>query len=370
MNILIAADIFPPQSGGPATYAVAIANALTLRGVGVRIVSLNPQSDASAVSCFMIHASSKNKFFRYVHYLWLLLREARKSDVLYAMGPVNAGLPALLAAWFYEKPFVVKVVGDYAWEQGVQRFGVKEGVDAFQEKRYGGAVGVLRRIQSFVVRRAARVIVPCRYLKTLVEEWGAEAKNICIVYNAPNAPHTAPAPKPAGERWVVSAGRLVPWKGMAALIDVVAELRDAVPNLRLKIIGDGPERHTLEAHVQHLRASDRVEFLGALPHGPALSVIAAADVFVLNSGYEGLSHALLEARVLGVRILASRAGGNPEIVLDDHLFSVDAREEMREKILSVLRGGTAPPPLGEAFTVEKMTERTQEVLQSVCEKSS
>ena len=46
MKILIAADIFPPQSGGPATYVVALANELAKKGDIVKIVSLNPESDA------------------------------------------------------------------------------------------------------------------------------------------------------------------------------------------------------------------------------------------------------------------------------------------------------------------------------------
>lgn len=364
MNVLIAADIFPPQAGGPATYAVAIANALTLRGVSVRIVSLNPQSDHSLVSCHLSVVSSKNKLFRYLEYAWLLWKHAQCADVIYAMGPVNAGLPALLTARLRGKPFAVKVVGDYAWEQGIQRFGVKDGIDAFQKKQHGGVVGILQRIQSFVVQRAARVIVPCRYLKVLVEGWGASAKRICVVYNAPTAPPRPAGPKPASERWIVSAGRLVPWKGMAGLIDVVASLKDGAPDTRLKIIGDGPERSKLEARVRNLQAGDRVEFLGALPHEKTLSVIAAADAFVLNSGYEGLSHVLLEAMALGVPVVASSVGGNPEIVTEERLFPVDDRQEMRVKILAAL-ADAAPSPLGDAFTMQKLIDRTQEVLQSL-----
>lgn len=368
MNLLIAADIFPPQSGGPATYVVSLANALKERGVDVRIVSLNSESERKSISCIMYHVSLKNKLLRYFQYTWLLFREARTSDVVYAMGPVNAGLPAFLVAWFHKKPFVVKVVGDYAWEQGVQRFRVKEGIDEFQKKQHGGMVRILQRIQSFVVRRATRVIVPCRYLKTLVEGWGGDVKHICVVYNAPNAKRSRFAPKPAGERWIVSAGRLVPWKGMSALIDAVVGLGDGFADTRLKIIGDGPERGKLETRVRNLQAENRVELLGALSHEQALSVIAAADVFILNSGYEGLSHVLLEAISMGVPILASRAGGNFEIVPEEQLFSVDARDEMREKILSAFLHPTLIT-LNDAFSAQKMMERIEEILQSVCVKS-
>lgn len=363
MKLLIAADIFPPQSGGPATYAVTLANALTERGVDVRIVSLNPQSDRSVVSCILYLVSSKNKFLRYVQYLWLLLREARTIDVVYAMGPVNAGLPALFASWVAQKPLVVKVVGDYAWEQGVLRFGVTDDVDAFQKKQYGGAVGMLRRIEAFVVRRALRVIVPCKYLKGMVEGWGVYGNRVNVIYNAAALPAVVPVHKPAGERWIVTAGRLVPWKGMSALADVIAAIPDE--GTKLKIIGDGPDREKIAARIRNLRQSYRVELLGQLSRDRALAVTAAADVFVLNSGYEGLSHVLLEAIQLGIPVVASRAGGNPELIPAGRLFAYNNREEIGEKILEALREGGTASNLGEHFTMEKMIDRTHDVLVSM-----
>jgi glycosyltransferase involved in cell wall biosynthesis len=88
----------------------------------------------------------------------------------------------------------------------------------------------------------------------------------------------------------------------------------------------------------------------------------------LNSGYEGLSHVLLEAIDIGVPVLASRVGGNPEIVPEEQLFSVDDRVQIREKILQTLRN-KKQSVLGDSFTMDKMIERTQEVLQSVCANS-
>lgn len=98
MRLLIAADIFPPESGGPATYAVTLANELWKQGVAVKIVSLNPNSYQSKVQCAVYKVKSHHKFLRYFEYLFLLLKQVTTSDVVYAMGPVNAGLPALVAA--------------------------------------------------------------------------------------------------------------------------------------------------------------------------------------------------------------------------------------------------------------------------------
>src|SRR3989338_8948035 len=159
MKLLIAADIFPPQSGGPATYAVTLANELMKQGVEVVIVSLNPDSDQSVVSCSMYRVSWQNKLLRYLQYLWLLFKYSGKVDVVYAMGPVNAGFPAWLAAPPPPKKSAAKVEGDYACEQSTQRFGVTDSMAVFQKQRhYSAIVQFLKWLESFVVRRADRVI--------------------------------------------------------------------------------------------------------------------------------------------------------------------------------------------------------------------
>lgn len=62
------------------------------------------------------------------------------------------------------KKFVVKVVGDYAWEQGVARWGVADTVDDFQNKNnYSFLVRTLKLVESFVVSKADAVLVPCVY---------------------------------------------------------------------------------------------------------------------------------------------------------------------------------------------------------------
>jgi glycosyltransferase involved in cell wall biosynthesis len=114
---------------------------------------------------------------------------------------------------------------------------------------------------------------------------------------------------------IVTVGRLVPWKGIPGLIDAVSIARDEFPNISLTIVGDGPDRVTLEAYTD-TRLQSAISFTGALSHADTLAVIGSSDVFVLNSTYEGLSHLLIEAASLGVPIVATSVGGNPEVVTD------------------------------------------------------
>ncbi len=379
MKLLIAADIFPPQSGGPATYAVTLANELVKQGVEVKIVSLNPQSDQSVVSCSVYCVSWQNKLLRYLQYFRLLFKHAKNSDIVYAMGPVNAGLPAWIAARLRRNKLAMKVVGDYAWEQGVQRFGVTDTIADFQKKwHYSTVVQFLKWLEGFVVRHADRVIVPSDYLRGIVLGWGAKAERLEVVYNAVEFKAVTPIAKPAGERWLVSVGRLVPWKGMEALVGIMPSIVAEHPEVKLKIIGDGPEMSSLKSKVESLKLNNIVELLGNLPHETALAYLAAADLFILNSGYEGMSHLILEALSLGRPVLASDVGGNPEIVIRNQtgdLFEYNNRVQIREKILQFLRAGSAAQdllkispqdPFFERFKLSTMIAKTKQTLEKIC----
>ncbi|MBI5222633.1 MAG: glycosyltransferase family 4 protein [Candidatus Magasanikbacteria bacterium] len=353
MRLLIAADIFPPESGGPATYCVTLANELTKRGDEVKIVSLNSSSDASHVSCNMYHVTKRNKLLKYLLYIYLLWKHGKNIDVIYAMGPVNAGLPALIAAKLRRKKFVVKVVGDYAWEIASQKYKVEsiKPIDEFQ--KHGGCglkISVLRFVERFVVRKADQVIVPSKYLKGIVEGWGAKKDNVELICNEVEFISADPI-KHDGEKWLVSVGRLVPWKGMDTLIEVISDISEQFPESgwKLKIVGDGPEMNNLKKKVIDNNLTDIVQLTGNLSKEKTLAYMASADVFILNSAYEGFSHVLIEAHNQGVPVLASRVGGNLEVVAYPALFEYNNKKEIEEKVLlnsNVDKGESIPHRFG------------------------
>ncbi len=336
---MIAADVFPPDPAGPATYCVNIANALKERGIFVSIVSLNPNSDHSRVNHDLHRVGYRNKLLRYLSYFYLLFKHSSQVDVIYAMGPVNAGLPALVAAKIRGKRLVVKVVGDYAWEQGAQRFGVKDLIDEFQKRRdYKKPVMFLKFIQSLVSAKADKVIVPSKYLKSMVRGWGVERGNIEVVYNAVDVKEVKKFDKLDDEKWIVSVGRLTPWKGMDTLIKLMPEWREVFPNLKLKIISAGPEYDNLLVLIRELGLERAVELTGSLPYEKTVSYIKSGDVFVLNSAYEGLSHVILEALACKRPVAVSSSGGNTELVKQGigELFDYDDATQVKAKVLKIL----------------------------------
>ena len=381
MRVLIAADIFPPIGGGPAIYAAGFSNALIAQGDEVTVVSLTPASDISVTKARVVAVTKKNKVLKYLEYLGLLFRYARQAEVVYAMGPVNAGLPAWLAATLFGKKFVVKVVGDYAWEQSFQRFGVTELIDEFQTKKYSGTVRILQMVQKFVVRSADQVIVPSEYLKKIVIGWGVLVDNIQVIYTAIEFTKVAePVVKNTNEIWILTGPRLVPWKGIRALINVLRKVQSDFPQVRLKVFGDGPERNNLEELAKTTGVEDMIEFLGYIPNSKVLGYMQNSEIFILNSGYEGLSHVLVEALYANCQVLASNVGGNPEVIIPGQtglLFSYNNEREIEKNLREVLGGMKVSllenPDAREKFfgkfEFKVMVSKTTELLEKICGRS-
>jgi glycosyltransferase involved in cell wall biosynthesis len=114
-------------------------------------------------------------------------------------------------------------------------------------------------------------------------------------------------------RYVLTICRLMVWKGVDGILRAVSQLP---ADVQLLIAGDGDMEQPWKALAAELGIAGRVRFLGNVPHARIPLLIRAADVFVLNSRYEGLSHTLLEVQALGTAIVASDVCGNPEVVED------------------------------------------------------
>ncbi|MEI7845633.1 MAG: glycosyltransferase family 4 protein [Chloroflexota bacterium] len=111
---------------------------------------------------------------------------------------------------------------------------------------------------------------------------------------------------------VLSMGRLTAQKSLPFLLQVFASAHAENSKLHLMIVGDGPERGSLEALAESLDINQFVSFVGN--QIDVRLYLAAADIFVLPSASEGISNALLEAMSAGLTCLATPVGGNSEVL--------------------------------------------------------
>ncbi len=376
-DLLLATGIFPPDIGGSASYSALVAQQLPFRGYRVSVLAYGSGSGPGA------HFVSRRlpKPLRHgVFFFKALTLSARADVVLCADASFGAGFFAVLAARLAWKRAFVRVTGDYAWEQGAQRFGVTDLMDDFQKSRYGLRVELLRMLQAWTVRLAHMVIAPSVYLKGIAVGWGVPEKKIRVVYNAVEVPEKVEDRVHARERLqltgsiVVSAGRLVPWKGFTVLMEAFADLKKRIPDALLVIIGSGPQEAELKTYARAMPVANAIRFTGALPKNELHRYLSAADVFALNTAYEGFSHQILEAMAHGLPVVTTRVGGNLEIVRDGEnglLVSFDDASALEKALADVLqkedlhrRLGTAARAATARFSGERMFSELAAVLGS------
>ncbi len=324
MRVVIATPLYPPDIGGPATDASSLVSYLEKN-----------EKEIKATVCQFGRVRHLPKLIRHIAYGFILAHASRGADCVVVFDTVSVGLPAMIVSKIMRVPFIVRVPGDYAWEQGVQRFGVKDSIDEFQNKKYGFRVELLRAVQNFVVRNALRVLAPSEYFKKIIFGWGVKKGNVKRIYLGLDfTTHTeTPASVPDG-KIIFSAGRLVPWKGFSMLLHILPEL----PEWKLVIAGDGPLKNELYEQAQKLDILDRVIFTGSLSRAQIVGWLKTADVFVLNTSFESFSFQIVEAMASGIPVITTPVGSIPELIengVNGILCHPNNEKAFKEAILSV-----------------------------------
>jgi sugar transferase (PEP-CTERM/EpsH1 system associated) len=175
---------------------------------------------------------------------------------------------------------------------------------------------------------------------------------------------------PEGEVVVGTIGRLDPVKDQVGLIEAFARLRPGAVPVTLVIVGEGPCKSALEARASSLGISDRVRLLGA--RSDVATLLSGFDVFALPSIAEGISNTILEAMASGLPVVATRTGGNPELVQHDvtgRLVPVGDRDSLAAAVgdyvadphLRLLHGKAGRARAVEQFPIERMATRYREL---------
>ena len=164
----------------------------------------------------------------------------------------------------------------------------------------------------------------------LIDTIGVAPRKVVQIYNGVDQTRFGPASErplhlaPQGfldqESLVIgTVGRLAAVKDQAALVRAFALLQQQVPvqvkaRLRLVLVGDGPSRRELERLVNELELDEKAWLAGDRDDIPEM--LRLFDLFVLPSLGEGISNTVLEAMATGLPVVATRVGGNPELVSD------------------------------------------------------
>jgi glycosyltransferase involved in cell wall biosynthesis len=176
----------------------------------------------------------------------------------------------------------------------------------------------------------------------------------------PNFVDPDPGPRDRDGEHALYIGRLSKEKGLPTLLQAWSSLRSRIP---LEIVGDGPERETLEAQARS--AGDQIAFRGRISHQAALASTKRAKLLILPSEcYENFPMSIVEAFACGTPVICSRLGGMEQLVNDHRtglLFEPGNAEDLAQKVDWALRhpedlaemGREARREFEEKYTAEK-----------------
>jgi glycosyltransferase involved in cell wall biosynthesis len=333
---------YPPIGGGSATACQQIARVLSKRGHKVTVLtsgigSLLGVTEEEGVTVVRIrtlrkrvHQSGVLEMLSYVlAACWKVTSISKKShiDSTLAFFSIPGGI---VARWLHLRagtPYVVSL-------RGGDVPGTEPHLAIFYQ--------VLQPLRRNIFKHAQAVCAPSQGLKELSEK--ADPFSVQVVANGIDTDLFRPEPeRRAKVPKLLSVGRLHAQKNVGYLLNLVVAIKRKT-DVRAQIIGDGPERSSLEAAATALGIADCVQFAGWLPREEVREAYQSATFLVHASSYEGMSNVILEALASGLPVIASDIPGNVELINDDaNGFLFDPASDpalLTERILPLLQDQT------------------------------
>lgn len=302
-KIALVTTHYPPLVGGAATYFSLLAKHLAASGMSVVVITTTVDGQPR--------------------------RERANGVEVLRVLPTLARGPAILRRWgqalgaFYQLKLLrlrgrVDVVHTHASKS------ITVGAALFSAVWH---VPVVFDVQDFLSRpRILRLGFRRRYVATgqaiaqYLKGLGIGEPQIAIISSIPPDESRRPVTRSEHKNpTIIFVGELHrEIKGEDVLLRAFAELRPSVPNVRLVLVGDGPDRPRDERLAAELQLSGTVTFRGQLPPPLLMQELDAADVLAVASHTEGMPRVILEAFARGLPVVATRVGGIPEVVQDGH----------------------------------------------------
>ena len=218
---------------------------------------------------------------------------ARTCDVLHAQWTLS-GAVGLVTRKRHHRPIVVTV----------------QGSDVFQIPKLPLGAAFTR----WVLDNCQQVTALSTSLQRAVEAVGIPGERVQIIPNGVDVTDYAPVPFGEREPVLLFVGYLIERKGVRYLLEAAPALLTAYPDLRIVVIGKGPEEQALRDQAAALGIAESVSFVGFLPHAQVIHWMQRVLLLVLPSLEEGQGAVLLEALAAGTPVVGSDVDGIAEVI--------------------------------------------------------
>jgi PEP-CTERM/exosortase A-associated glycosyltransferase len=279
-----------------------------------------------------------------------------RPDILHAHSPSLNAIAALRVGRALGIPVVYEVRA--FWEDAASDHGTSvEG---------GLRYRLTRALESYALRRVDAVTTICEGLRTDICARGIPGQKITVIPNAVDIEHfnAAPVPDPilaqrlglAGHPVAGFIGSFYAYEGLELLLQALPQMQQRMPELRLLLVGGGPQEEQLKELAADLGIGDSVVFAGRVPHQQIAQYYALIDVLVYPRRQMRLTDLVtplkpLEAMAQGRLVAASDVGGHRELIKDGKtgiLFKADNVDALAAALLALLHHPETWPALRQA----------------------
>ena len=315
MKIILATPIYPPEIGGPATYVKELSARIHDKHE-ITVVAFTDNIEPFPGTKLVAVSKLNPLPIRLWKYFWTLMREAKNADVILVQNAMAAGLPTALVKIFRGTPFVVRMVGDEAWERAEQNKITTKTWEEFIDAPEGGLrTKIMMLVQKFVLKKANFIMPPSEYNKGLViKAYGVDPNKIIVNYTATEEPEVVPIEPDPKPHQVVTVARLISLKKIDEIIKAMKMVVAKYPDANLVIAGEGPEMDNLKNLTKELGLENSVEFLGKISRAETWQLRKNSSVYIINSTHESLPISVLTSLASGIPIIATNVSGIREVV--------------------------------------------------------
>jgi len=312
VKLLIVTPIFPPRTGGPATYVWELTKRLKEKHtITIICFSPNPKSPDSVI----VHSVPEygNSLVRQLRLLKSVVDIGKGSDCVYIQGPLVVGLVTTTVGKLMGKRVVLKFVGDEGWESAQISGSDNRSLEEYLKHPRKLKQKIKLTLENLSLHFANQIITPSQYLKDiLTTHYQVNPKKVALI---PNAVETEVIDTNIKKKkyQLITVGRLVPWKNIDKIMKAIALARTRYP-WKLVVVGEGPEELKLKKVAKSLKGDGWITFTSRVSQEDTLKKIAESQKLILYSDYEGLSHTLIEALLLNIPIITSDIRANRETV--------------------------------------------------------
>jgi len=316
LKILITVGIFPPDIGGPASFVPKIAELYSNSGHDVTVVCLTNRKQTDNLKFKVVRIlRNQNLLIRWMKTVSQIIRQGYNADLIFVNGLT---MESYIANIFTRKKLIRKIVGDWAWERGMNKKIINESFDEFQNNKHNLHLEIAKFSRGWTATKADLIITPSNHLKNVVKGWGVKENRIKVIYNGTKLKNK-PDPiddQPNDYFKFITVGRLAPWKNIDIIIEALSDYKKANQNFIFYIVGSGPEEIKLKKLVNDLDLENFVTFTGQLQKDDLNYYLQKSDIYIQASSYEGLPHVILEAMSHNLSIISTPIGGTNEVIQD------------------------------------------------------